>query len=110
METVVLRVLLLVVLFILLTGDYTSLFNHILQQGDRSVRPPPDVSRTDDAVDIQCEYLASFLRTTSQCNSWKGVNWIQPAHERGRWRIIVYTVMNLRGYITFLGQLSEIRN
>jgi hypothetical protein len=75
METVVLRVLLLIFLFILLTGDYTTLFNQILQQGAKSVPTPPDVSRTDDdtddaqiddTLDIHCEYFISLLLTTLQ--------------------------------------------
>jgi hypothetical protein len=64
METVVVRVLLLLALFILLTGDYASLFNLIFQQGANSVPATTDVSRTDDdtdgaqivgALDIHCE-------------------------------------------------------
>jgi hypothetical protein len=28
---------------------------------------------------------------------WEGVEWIQLAQDRGRWRAVLYTVMNLRG-------------
>jgi hypothetical protein len=58
METVVLRILLLIVLFILLTGDYTELFNQILQQGTKSASTPRDASRRtsksydDDDTDV----------------------------------------------------------
>jgi hypothetical protein len=82
METVILRIILLIVLFILLTGDYTALFNQISQQGTKSVPASPDVSRTaskpysedddtdgthiDDDLDTQCEYCTSFLMVTFQ--------------------------------------------
>jgi hypothetical protein len=72
METALLRILLLIVLFILLTGDYTELFNQILQQGTKSAQTPrdaprpasksyhdddTDVTQTDDSLDIYCESL-----------------------------------------------------
>jgi hypothetical protein len=68
METVILRVLLLIVLFVLLTGDYTTFFNQILPQSAKSVPTTRDASKTatksydedgaqlNDALDIYCEY------------------------------------------------------
>jgi hypothetical protein len=74
METVLLRILLLIVLFILLTGDYTELFNQLLQQDAKSAQAPRDASKTsksypDDAADVtqtdasldmDCEFLQTI--------------------------------------------------
>jgi hypothetical protein len=65
MEVLIFRILLLVVLFILLTADYTTIFSHILQQGTASTHR--DASRTTsndedadgtqfkDALELYCE-------------------------------------------------------
>jgi Flp pilus assembly protein TadG len=75
METALIRILLLVVLFILRTGDYTELFNQILQLGTTTSETPRGASRTasksyndddtdvthiDDSLDIYCESLQTI--------------------------------------------------
>jgi hypothetical protein len=65
MEILIFRILLLVILFILLTGDYTTFFSHILPRGTAPTHR--DASRTtsndedadgtnfEDALELYCE-------------------------------------------------------
>ncbi|XP_069680270.1 uncharacterized protein geko [Periplaneta americana] len=72
METVILRILLLVILFFLLTGDYTALFNQILQQGSKSVPAPRDARTTskkyedDDADNSHIDDALEMYSATSR--------------------------------------------
>jgi hypothetical protein len=34
---------------------------------------------------------------------WEGVDWIDLAQDKGQWRALVNTVMNLRGLLKWLG-------
>jgi hypothetical protein len=71
MEILVFRALLLIVLFVLLTGDYTTYFSHIIQpgreqtNGDTSRKASKsyeddedaDGKQIEDTLEMYCEYL-----------------------------------------------------
>jgi hypothetical protein len=68
MEVVIFRILLLVILFILLTGDYTTYFSHILQQGTAPMHR--DVSRTASKSyeeDTDGKKIEDALKPYSEC-------------------------------------------
>jgi hypothetical protein len=80
MEILIFRILLLVVLFIMLTGDYTTFFSHILQRGTASTHRDPsrttsksyddedaDGTQLEDALELYCECFTQFVKEGYQC-------------------------------------------
>jgi len=81
MEILIFRIFLLVVLFIMLTADYTTFFSHILHLGTAPTHRDPsrttsksyddedvDGTQLEDALELYCECLHdSLMAVTSAC-------------------------------------------
>lgn len=80
MAILIFRVLLLIVLFILLTGDYTAYFSHILQRGTAQTHSDAvrktsksyddedaDGRQLEDSLEMYCECLIRFSSEYYEC-------------------------------------------
>jgi len=89
MEILIFRILLLVVLFIMLTGDYTTFFSHIVQRGTAPTHRDPsrttskssdeedaDDTQLEDALELYCECFTWFVNECYQCMFHEVEQWI----------------------------------